>query len=141
MNNVALIGRLTNDPDVRKTPEGKTIARYTLAVDRRGKDKGADFIRCVAFDNGADFADRYLNKGTKIAVSGSIHTDSYTNRENQKVYTTEVIVRDHYFCEPRPDAQERTNAASSGYRRENVQSTTQDGFIDAPDGLDGVPFR
>lgn len=138
MNNVALMGRLTGDPDVRHNGE-KAVARYTLAVDRRGKDKGADFIRCVAFDNGADFADRYLNKGTKIAVAGSIHTDSYTNRDGQKVYTTEVIVREHYFCEPREGLERRNNLSYDG-QRENARANTRDGFTDALDDLKGVPF-
>lgn len=139
MNNVTLMGRLTGDPDVRHNGE-KTVARYTLAVDRRGKDKGADFIRCVAFDNGADFADRYLNKGTKIAVTGLIHTDSYTNRDGQKVYTTEVVVREHYFCEPRLEGQERRNNGSYDSQHENARANTRDGFTDALDDLKGVPF-
>lgn len=141
MNNVILIGRLTNEPEVRRTPEGKAIARYTLAVDRRGKDKGADFIRCTAFDNGADFAERYLHKGTKIALTGSIHTDSYTDREGRKVFTTEINVRDHEFCEPRSNASERTIGGENDYRRGNTYVEPGEGFSDAIEGLKGVPFR
>ena len=84
MNTCSIIGRLTNDPDARTTPSGKQVARYTLAVDRKGKDKGADFIRCVAFDRTAEFAGKYLNKGMKIAVTGTIHTDSY-EKDGQKI--------------------------------------------------------
>lgn len=95
MNQVVLIGRLTKEPDIRK---GDTnVARYTLAVDRRGE--GADFISCVTFGGGADFAEKYLHKGTKIAVSGRIQTGSYTNKEGQKVYTTDVVVSNHEFAE------------------------------------------
>ena len=98
MNKAILIGRLTRDPDVRKSSE-TMVARYTLAVDRF-KD-GADFISCVAFGKSAEFADKYLKKGTKIAVTGHIQTGSYENREGQKVYTTDVIVETHEFVEPK----------------------------------------
>lgn len=99
MNVVVLMGRLTKDPDVRYGEH--PVARYTLAVDRR-KD-GADFISCVAFGRGAEFADNYLHKGTKIAVHGRIQTGSYTKEDGQKVYTTDVIVDSHEFCEPKRD--------------------------------------
>lgn len=135
MNHVMLIGRLTDDPDIRKTQDGKMVARYTLAVDRRGKDKGADFIRCTVFDNGADFVDRYLHKGMKIAVNGLIHTGSYTDRDGKKVYTTEVYVRDHYFCESKAsgEAQERSNDG-------NTYEAPAEGFADLPEDAE-VPFR
>ena len=96
MKRVVLMGRLTKDPDVRYSKE-TCVARYTLAVDRRGE--GADFIPCVAFGKGGEFAEKYLRKGTKIAVSGRIQTGSYTNKEGQKVYTTDVIVDDQEFAE------------------------------------------
>lgn len=99
MNKVILIGRLTRDPEVR---EGETtVAKYTLAVDRRvAKDKQeTDYISCVAFTKKAEFAEKYLKKGTKIAVTGRIQTGSYTNRDGQKVYTTDVVVEDQEFCE------------------------------------------
>ena len=126
MNLAALMGRLTADPDVRRKDDGKTVARYTLAVDRRGE--GADFIRCVAFDKAAEFVEKYLSKGTKIAVKGSIHTDSYTDRDGKKVYTTDIHVSEHYFCE-------RKEAQSKPMQHDN--STAPDGFMDAPEG---VPF-
>lgn len=129
MNHVTLMGRLTDDPEIRKTQDGKSIARYTLAVDRRGKDNGADFIRCTAFENGADFAERYLNKGMRIAVMGSIHTGSYTDRDGKKVYTTEIYVRDHYFCE--------SKNGSNGRSNEQPGKSYPEGFADVSEG---VPF-
>lgn len=101
MNNVVLIGRLTADPEVKDYGKGKnagTVANYTLAVDRAGSED-ADFIRCCAFNGGAEFAEKYLTKGMKIAVRGEIRTGSYENKNGDKVYTTEVIVNQHEFCE------------------------------------------
>jgi single-strand DNA-binding protein len=105
MNKVILIGRLVADPEVRYSQgeNATAVARYRLAVDRRFKKEGdeqtADFISCVAFGKNGDFAEKYLHKGTKIAVTGRIQTGSYTNKEGQKVYTTDVIVEEHEFCE------------------------------------------
>ena len=108
MNRVDLIGRLTKNPDVRYTNDGMCIARYTLAVDRRGKDKGADFISCIAFGKGGEFAEKFLQKGTKIAVVGRIQTGSYENKEGQKIFTTDVVVEDHEFCESKQSKREET---------------------------------
>lgn len=105
MNKVILMGRLTRDPEVRYTQgnEPMAIARYTLAVDRRGRKDGgeatADFIQCVAFRNNAEFAEKYLRQGTKIAITGRIQTGSYNDREGRKVYTTEVVVEEAEFAE------------------------------------------
>ena len=101
MNKVILIGRLTRDPETRYTTgdDAVCISKYTLAVDRKGKDQGADFINCVAFGKGGEFAEKYLRKGTKIAISGHIQTGSYTNKDNKKVYTTEVVAEEHEFVE------------------------------------------
>ena len=107
MNKVILMGRLTRDPEVRYTTGDNqmAIARYTLAVDRRftrgGNNDGnnADFIPCVVFGKSAEFTEKYLKKGTKIAVTGRIQTGSYTNRDGVKVYTTEVVVEDQEFAE------------------------------------------
>lgn len=99
MNKVILIGRLTADPD-----KVNGVVKYTLAVDRFGK--GTDFIRCVCFDKRTDFAETYLHKGTKVAITGRIQTGSYTDREGRKVYTTDVIVDDHEFCEKKQDVAE-----------------------------------
>lgn len=107
MNKVILIGRLTREPDVRYNQDGTiAMARYSLAVDRRNarqqddpNQPTADFIPCVTFGKGAEFVSKYLRKGTKIAVTGRIQTGSYTNRDGQKVYTTDVIVEEHEFAE------------------------------------------
>ena len=101
MNVVMLIGRLTRDPEVRATTgnEPMTIARYTLAVDRRTKEKATDFINCVCFGKNAEFAEKYLRQGMKIVVEGRIQTGSYTNRDGKKVYTTDVVVEGHEFAE------------------------------------------
>lgn len=99
MNKWIGMGRLTKDPDVRMTQEGLAIARYTLAVDRRKKEDPADFISCVVFGKGAEFAEKYLHKGSKIAVEGHIQTGSYTNKDGQKIYTTEVVIEQQEFAE------------------------------------------
>lgn len=108
MNKVILMGRLTRDPEVRYSQgdNSMAIARYSLAVDRRGakrdnasNEQTADFINIVAFGKSGEFAEKYLHKGMKICVSGRIQTGSYTNKEGQKVYTTEVVVDDQEFCE------------------------------------------
>lgn len=106
MNNAILCGRLTRDPLVR---DGNTkIARYTLAVDRRVRrdendpnQQTADFIQCIAFGNGADFAEKYLRQGTKILIRGHIQTGRYVNSQGVTVYTTEVVVEDHEFVTPK----------------------------------------
>lgn len=105
MNNVVLIGRLTKDPEIRSTTGGTAIARYTLAVDRRFKRDGepsADFITCKAWSHNAEFAEKWLKKGVKIAVTGRIETGSYEGK-NGKVYTTEVVVESQEFVERKAD--------------------------------------
>ena len=105
MNKVVLVGRLTRDPEVRYSQgnNATAVARYTVAVDRRfrrdGDSQTADFIGCVAFGRQAEFAEKYLRKGTKIALTGRIQTGSYTNRDGQKVYTTDVVVEEQEFAE------------------------------------------
>ena len=96
MNTVVLMGRLTKDPEITDTANS-TLATYTLAVDRRGE--GADFIRCKAFGKSADFVGKYFTNGKKVTVRGHIHTGSYTNKEGQTVYTTDVITDEHEFAE------------------------------------------
>lgn len=131
MNKVILIGRLTRDPDVRYS-QGETataVARYTLAVERRFKREGdqtADFVSCVTFGKTAEFAEKYLRQGIKIAVSGQIQTGSYTNKEGQKVYTTDVVVEEQEFAES----------------RKTEEAAGKDGFMNIPDGIDEeLPFR
>ena len=111
MNKVILMGRLTRDPEVRYSAgeSGTAIARYTLAVDRRFKRDGeatADFISCVSFGRTAEFAEKYFRQGLKIIVSGRIQTGSYTNRDCQKVYTTEVVVEEQEFAEGKNSSQQ-----------------------------------
>lgn len=125
MNKVFLIGRLTKDPEVRVSGD-TTIARYTIAVDRKTKDRGADFINCVAFGKSAEFAEKYLTKGIKIAVLGRIQTGSFTNKDGQKVYTTDVVVEESEFCE----------------KKGSNEQTGADGFMSVPMGIDEeLPFR
>lgn len=116
MNKVVLTGRLTTDPDIRNAPSGMLVARYRLAVPRKYKKDGeqqADFISCITFGKSADFAERYLQKGTKICVSGRIETGHYTNKDGKTVYTTEVVVEEHEFCEKKnaPSGSEESNIA------------------------------
>ena len=148
MNKVILMGRLTRDPDVRWTqgPEQSAVARYTLAVNRRFQKEGgatADFISCVAFGRQAEFAEKYLRQGTKIAIIGRIQTGSYTNREGRKVYTTDVVVEEQEFAESRAEAE--ANRAS--FQRQSAPSPAPsadagDGFMNIPDGIDEeLPFN
>ena len=111
MNKVILMGRLTRDPEVRYSAgeNALAIARYTLAVDRRFRRDGeatADFISCVSFGRTAEFAEKYFRQGLKIIVSGRIQTGSYTNRDGQKVYTTEVVVEEQEFAEGKNSSQQ-----------------------------------
>ncbi len=112
MNKVILMGRLTREPDIRYSAgeNSQAVARYTLAVDRRfarrddPNAQSADFIGCVAFGRQAEFAEKYLHQGTKIAITGRIQTGSYTNRDGQKVYTTDVVVEEQEFAESKAAA-------------------------------------
>ena len=160
MNKVILMGRLTRDPEVRYS-QGATplaIARYTLAVDRRqarsnnGDEQTADFINCVAFGRTGEFAERYLRKGTKIAVTGRIQTGSYTNKDGVKVYTTEVVVEEHEFAESRNAAAGNDggfggfnggfNGGYAGGNSAPAPSGAGDGFMNIPDGIDEeLPFN
>lgn len=146
MNKVILMGRLTRDPEVRysQSAEPIAIARYTLAVDRRGRrDNGeqtADFISCIAFRQKAEFAERYLQKGIKIAVVGHILTGSYTNRDGQKVYTTDVVIDEQELAESKAHSQQ-----NNGYQQEPscpYPPVSGDGFMNIPDGIDEeLPFN
>ena len=148
MNKVILMGRLTRDPNVHYTagdnPMG--IARYTLAVDRRIKREGeatADFISCIAFGKAAEFAEKYFRQGIRIVVSGRIQTGSYTNRDGNKVYTTDVVVEEQEFAESKNSAAGNSNAQSNTAAGQPTGSTTvdADGFMNIPDGIDEeLPF-
>ena len=138
MNKVILMGRLTRDPEVRYSQgENSTaIARYTLAVDRRFRrnndgEQTADFIGCVAFGRSAEFAEKYFRQGLKVIVTGRIQTGSYTNKEGQKVYTTDVVVEEQEFAESKK---------SQGYGM-SEEAPAGDGFMNVPDGVDEeLPF-
>lgn len=123
------MGRLTAEPNIAHG--NITVAKYSLAVDRRSKDKGADFIRCTAFSKSAEFAEKYLHKGTKIVVRGHIQTGSY-EKDGRTVYTTDVIVDEQEFAE--------SKSASAG-----TQSAAPDqmvGFMNIPDGIaEELPFN
>lgn len=116
MNKVLLIGRLTNDPEIKYTQEGNAIARHTLAVDKK---EGADFIGCVAFGKSAEFAEKYLKKGTKVAIEGRIQTGSYTNSDGKKVYTTDVVIEKYEFCESKKA--EESAPANNGFEGINFE--------------------
>ena len=151
MNRVILMGRLTRDPEVRYSQGERAMARArsTLAVDRRGRrsqsqdgsEQTADFIPCVAFDRAGEFAEKYFRQGMRVLISGRIQTGSYTNRDGQKVYTTEVIIDDQEFADSK-----NASAGDSGYQpisRPAPSSAIGDGFMNIPDGVEdeGLPFN
>ena len=144
MNKVILMGRLTRDPEIRYSQgdSAMCIARYSLAVDRRGRSNGnggeqtADFINCVAFGKSGEFAEKYLHKGTKIAITGRIQTGSYTNKDGQKVYTTDVVVEEQEFAESK-NAGGSTGGAFDG----GSTGSAPGDFMNIPAGVeDEIPF-
>lgn len=135
MNKVILMGRLAKNPEVRQDANGGiSMARYTLAVDRmrtkKDEDPGADFINCVVFGKAAEFAKNYLRKGTKLVIEGRIQTGSYTNKNGQKVYTTDVVVDRQEFAESKASSVDNT------VNQQAATNSTNDGFVN---GTDGVP--
>ncbi len=159
MNRVILMGRLTRDPEVRYSQGERTmaIARYTLAVDRRGRrnqdgnEQTADFIPCVAFDRAGEFAEKYFHQGMRVLISGRIQTGSYVNRDGQKVYTTEVIIEDQEFADSKGASSDMSGYNNSSYQqpapapaqRPAPSSAIGDGFMNIPDGVEdeGLPFN
>ena len=148
MNKVILMGRLTRDPDVRYSQGDSpmAIARYTLAVDRRFRrdndQQTADFISRVAFGRNGEFAEKYLHQGTKIVAEGRIQTGSYTNKDGNKVYTTEVVVENQEFAESKASASNN----EGGFQPQAQSAPTApagDGFMNIPDGVEdvGLPFN
>ena len=132
------MGRLTRDPEIRYTQgeNAMCIARYTLAIDRpKAKDgtQSADFISCVAFGTNGQFAEKYLQQGTKILVEGRIQTGSYTDKDGKKIYTTDVVVEHHEFAESK----------SNGNNEQPQPTPDSDGFMAIPDGVEdeGLPFN
>ena len=138
MNKVILMGRLTRDPEVRYSQGERSmaIAKYTLAIDRRktqqNSDPGADFINCVAFDRAGEFAEKYFRQGLRVLISGHLQTGSYTDKDGQKVYTTDVIVESQEFADSRRDG---SGAGSRGSK--------DDDFMNIPDNVEdeGLPFN
>ena len=167
MNKVILMGRLTRDPEVRYSQGERqmAIARYTLAVDRRGRrdagqDAQADFINCVAFDRAGEFAEKYFRKGMRVLVTGRIQTGSYQNRDGQTVYTTDVVIEDQEFADSKGASAGNDGFANQSYANQGGQrysggqsyqpqsrpapsSALADGFMNIPDGVDdeGLPFN
>ena len=152
MNKVILMGRLTRDPDVRySNGENPTaVARFTLAVDRRfarrdGDQQTADFIGCVAFGRTAEFVEKYFRQGMRMVISGRIQTGSYTNRDGQKVYTTDVVVEEQEFAESRAASEANRNMGgyqSSAPSAPDPMGAAGDGFMNIPDGIDEeLPFN
>ena len=137
MNKIMLIGRLTRDVEMHYSSNNNNtaVARYTLAVNRQYKrenEQEADFLRCIAFGRTAELAERYLAKGMKVAVEGRIQTGSYTDREGQKIYTTDIVVERQEFLEKRTD----TSPAAPGTPYD------ENSFMDIPDGIDEeLPFN
>lgn len=136
MNKVALIGRLTRDPEIRHNQD-KLIGHFTLAVDRRytrdGAEQTADFITCVAFGKTAEFLEKYVHKGTKLVVCGRIQTGSYTNKDGNKVYTTDVVAEECEFAESK---------ATSASQQQQKPQEDENGFMNVPEGTDDeFPFK
>ena len=160
MNRVILMGRLTRDPEVRYPAGENTVdgnytgnnqtafGRYTLAVDRRfsrrddnGSGQSADFISCVVFGKGAEFAEKYLRQGMKIVVTGRIQTGSYINRDGQKIYTTDVVVEDQEFAESRSAGADNRKAEHPQNEHGSRPPVDASGFMNIPDGFDDdLPF-
>ena len=143
MNKVILMGRLTRDPEVRYSAgdNAMAVARFSLAVDRRrrangGDEQTADFINCVSFGKTAEFAEKYLRKGTKLLVTGRIQTGSYTNKDGVKVYTTDVVVEEQEFAES------KASSDNGGFSQSApMPQSAGDGFMNVPDGIDEeLPF-
>ncbi len=135
MNRVILMGRLTRDPEVRYSQgeRAMAVARYTLAIDRRvrrnqdGNEQTADFINCVAFDKAGEFAEKYFRQGMRVLISGRIQTGSYTNKDGNKVYTTDIIVDEQEFAD--------SKNASSDNSRPEPSNVVGGSFINIPDGV------
>lgn len=150
MNKVVLMGRLTRDPDVRYSQgeNATAVARFTLAVDRRfvrrdSNDQTADFIGCVTFGKTAEFVERYFRQGMRMTLCGRIQTGSYTNRDGQKVYTTDVVAEEVEFAESK-NASGNGGGDNGGFRpaAAPVPSPAADGFMNIPDGIDEeLPFN
>ena len=150
MNKVILIGRLTRDPDVRYSAgdNSMAIARFTVAVDRRQRrdatadQQTADFISCVAFGRQGEFVEKYFRKGMKAVIEGRIQTGSYTNKDGQKVYTTDIVAEQIEFAESKNSQQGMGDSIASASNVPLSQSGPSEGFMEIPDGIDEeLPFN
>lgn len=153
MNKVILMGRLTRDPEVRYSQGERSmaIARYTLAVDRRGRrdatgdnsQQTADFISCVAFDRAGEFAEKYFRQGMRVLISGRIQTGSYINRDGVKVYTTDIVVEDQEFADSKNSSGDSMGGGFQPASRPAPSMAASDGFMNIPDGVEdeGLPFN
>ncbi len=156
MNLVVLMGRLTRDPEIRYSQGANptAIAHYTLAVDRRFKREGqpdADFFSCTVFGRGAEFAEKYLKKGTKVVVQGELQNNNYTNQQGEKVYSTNIVVNSQEFAESKAASQQaQANAQSAPAQNAPAQAAPQaapapnaaDDFMNIPDeGMEDLPFN
>lgn len=134
MNNVSLVGRLTRDPETRYAQNGTAVTKFSIAVDRRFKKEGeqtADFICCVSFGKTAEFVEKYFSKGQRIGLTGRIQTGSYTNKEGQKVYTTDIVAENVEFVESK----------KADYQGPPKGADVGDGFVNIPDELEEeLPF-
>ena len=149
MNKVILMGRLTRDPEVRYSQgdNATAVARFTLAVDRRIKrdnEASVDYINCVSFGRSAEFAEKYFHKGTKIVITGRIQTGSYTNKDGQKVYTTDIVIEEQDFAESKAASQQNNsgnaqNASNNQQAQQPKPQTSPDDFMSADD--EGLPFH
>lgn len=127
MNKVILMGRLVRDPEVKYSND-MAIAKFTLAVDRRSKDKETDFISCVAFGKTGELVEKYIKQGTKIALEGRWQTGTYTNKEGQKIYTNDCVAEQIEFCESKKD--------------DAPAKKSSDSFMNLPTDIDEeVPFK
>ena len=145
INRVVLVGRLTRDPELRKTQSGTSVCSFTMAVGRRVSTQGqpdADFINCVAFGRTAEFAEKYLKQGTKIAITGRIQTGSYTNKDGNKVYTTDVVVEEQEFAESKAASGQASGGGYQPAGRPAPGNAGAEGFMSIPEGIeDDLPFK
>ena len=144
INRVVLVGRLTRDPELKYTTNGIANLRFSIAVNRtftsQNGERQADFINCVAFGRQGEFAEKYFRKGIKIAITGRIQTGSYTNKDGQRVYTTDVVVEEQEFAESKSASE--SNAGFAPAERPAPSSAAGDGFMNIPDGIDEeLPFN
>lgn len=143
MNKVSIVGRLARDPEVRRTQgeNANAVARFSVAVSRRFKNAEgnyeADFINCVAFGKTAEFIEKYFKKGMMIGITGRIQTGNYTNKDGQKVYTTDVVIEETEFVESKNSS---TTSAAANALTNNV-APPGSGFANIPEGTDEeLPF-